>query len=218
MSQVNLDKLVEVTYDVTKVLYYQYTWSRYSLEDFQQDAAMHIISLYKRDYFVDLISDSNGGNVAGLIYTLLKLFASHRVRDDVNTVYRNTLVDATEMDMYGDTTGFKTPEDIYIDGISLADGKKIYEKVLGNFPRAKFRTKHTYKYGNDTLSYYIVAKLILDGWYTRDITNAFADGEVGSAKRQFVQAKIRDVVTRLTEVIGSLKTDERANLKLFLAK
>lgn len=213
---VSLEKLVEISYGVSERLYKGYHWDRYSLEDFKQDAAMHIVYLYNRGYFKEIISDNEGGNVAGLLYTLLTMFVKRKLRDDLKRKQREPLIEENDkFDMLlGDTL---TPDQEFEISVSKQNGKKVYEQVLENFSQEPFKTQHEYKTSNTILTYYIIAKLILDGWLTGEITEAFADSNVGSSKRQYVQARIREVMKGLQVLIKNLTSQERKELGSFLS-
>lgn len=223
-NTVTEEQLIEATYEVARKVYYSKTWSNtnYTVDDFEQDAVMHILDLYHKNYFE--VEDSQ--NIKGLIYTLL---SNHFVKNTYKSVKRDQQnlslqdVGSEESDMSGvvgktfynrQGSDIEDPSEIVASEESILLGKYIIEDVIKklNFLPPVSRS-HSYKgrektLGAINLSERNIAKLLLLGYNLHEIYEIYGQKTLSGATG-FISRLVKSVMEDLKEYIDLLDEIEK---------
>lgn len=226
----SLEELAEVTYYQSQFAYRKFNWAglNYPLEDFQQDAVLHILELYERDYF----EYREDGSIQALVYKLLSgFFAYNKLMEKTNE--RNMVISLDYMEEFANLNGIDNytnpilkdldslnPEEQYNSINSLNNGKTLYNEILEAFKSMSLERQTSHKYSaiidnkETDLSYYVLAKLVLGKTKRIDIVNLFSKGN--KSKEVYVRRQLNKVLGFLKSIVENLSPAERNDLKNFV--
>ncbi len=218
----SLDELVEVTYYQSQFAYKRYNWYslNYTLDDFKQDAVLHILDLYSRDYF----EYQEDGSLNALIYSLLSgFFVYNKLKEKIAERSHVVSLDAMQTNDFNemvleDIDGL-TPEEETDIKKEYKLGEETYNELLDTFKL--FSTNATQldyvakiNGKNIELSYYIIAKLILDKTRRADIVKLFS--QENRSKQTYVSRFINKTTERLKQYIGKLDEHKQKALETYV--
>jgi hypothetical protein len=221
--------VIAMVYDVAPIIYKKKRkWfynTNYDLEDFVQDAAIHILERFREDYF-----DLSNPKLKSVIYTLIDgYFSLNKSRWDLRHSREELHLDAVsdneiEQEQYVDLLLTKDldPEEKYILEKAIKDGREITNKMINKlsdtvFQTRKYRYIGEFKGKNYPFSEKSLVLLFLEGLTLKDIQEVYkAELDRNYYKARLVERKLKQTLNKLAEMINALEDSKRFNVKVYL--
>jgi len=225
------EKIIKASYEMAEKIYrinYK-SFFGYSidLEDFQQDAVMYILKLYRDGYMYT----DDSYDIRGMIFTMLRQYVLNYLRK----YYRRSkrMADNIRQNNLGEfDTNYlvvenipalpnnKEVEETVVMQESIEQGKKVLGKIIQNFSISPLKTrKHIYiNTENNKISEYQIAKLVTEGHNIESILkeyNVYTSNIGTSSKAVFVYRKVQEVLDKLKTYIEQLEENDKKAVALY---
>lgn len=237
----DIEHIIDIVYAVAGNIYYRKAWpdSLYSKEDFIQEAAMYMITKWDEGYFEGKPASQIIPSVIGMLnnwfirnkHMQALTTPAYRKQKEVNIQGIETFKDEdTPTDKFSRkvaaalTDPDRTPDESSVANAKAREGKQIIQSILETMSSEPYPTrKHTYSAhldgpGEIQLSPYIIAKLVLDGYTTKEIINMFIDEPLADgihytadSRGSYISKRVNAVVNQLADKFNSLD-DEKLSL------
>ena len=226
------EDVVNVAYKAARSIYRKYSWasSKYSEEDFIQDAAMSILKCFRDGYFT-----ATTDNIYPIVYRLIDgYFVYNKLKKQKAEKCVLSLNDLAPFSKYGNGEDIELLETIADSSEQIIDntvkerdaqiGKNILLKVIDTFETMPVRTrKHSYNgitgVSHIELSEYSIARLILDGNDLHDILNVFGfdiSNSGSTSQTAYIAKIVKNVTDSLIEKIRALSSKDKESIADFL--
>lgn len=221
------NKIIKTAYEMSEKIYRMKSLSMKNLgveiEDFQQDAALYILNLYRKDYmYLDKDRDARG-----MVFKMLSQYSQNYFRKYLrnkgkhagslnNSVNKN--VEKLELISREEQLN---PEDWSVINLEKIRGEKLLKEIIEQLNILPFKTrKHEYiGKENKKLSEYNLAKMIISGYTMKDILkeyNVYTPNTGTSSKAVFVNKKVHEVSDKLKSIVNKLDENDREAITYFV--
>lgn len=225
------DEVVRLTYKVAPIVYKGRSWvgSKYSLDDFVQDAVMHILEKFRAGYL-----DTDRDDIKPLIYVLLNRFFAYNKYKKAKNDRATSSLHLPAIDTSGDSSKKEmiemiedenpSPEEFTKNIDAIGDGEEIILGIIDNLDFEPFKSRK-YQYSGEIdgkkieLTEANLAKLFFSGKTLHDILRIYGINVTNSgadSRASFIAHKLKALIKKMSETINALNDREKESVVKYL--
>lgn len=233
------EEILDASYNASKSVWSKYRNMfrnvEYTEDDFIQDSMMHILKLYRNNYFYKSDSKTND-NLYNLIWTLLNgHFINNKVkltRKELKTYYHEEPVSDSDVKYGGkyDTSNHSYVGQIASDALDPSQvqakeelfsiGKDLFMNICDSFDVTSYGrdlnlTGYEPILGKIRFNESTMAKLIGMGYSRKEVQEIYGVTELGH-KQQIISRKYTAVTNRLRDILSKLDKDSKEAVSVYL--
>lgn len=216
------DRLAWITNKIAPSVYRKYSWNalKYSVDDFTQDALMHIMELYDRNYL-----DLTLNNIGPLIKRMLNGHFVYNMYKKHKKFSKELSLNNTEDTEYNSIEYIANVKDESPTSDTLLLGEDFLKSFIDNLSFHAYRTRkhsyvgHTKKSGKIELTEANLAKLIISGYSLHDILKVFnvdVDNIGSSSQASYISHRVKAIIDKLALVINNEEDDVVDAIKAYI--